>query len=134
MNNFSRLEQEHPDFIKLPKLPYVIGADKTKIFTLDKQTSDTQDSFLKDKIGSKEIVNLYNHVLDRKVDNKDTNEGVAADQLAAYRSLVNRLFYYPDDYEKNIDFVNSLTADEYEQLVETMAKYWELEVKLKPRK
>lgn len=63
MNNFSRLEQEHPDFLKLPKLPYVIGADKAFILALSKQISDNQSPVFAERSSVSNISALYgNHV------------------------------------------------------------------------
>ena len=40
MDNFSRLKNEHHEFFKLPKLPYVLGNTTAIVLALDKNTSE----------------------------------------------------------------------------------------------
>lgn len=130
MNNFSRLEQEHPNFLKLPKLPYVIGADKAFILALSKQISDNQSPVFAERFSVSDIIALY----DRIFNEHNIHHAEEEYPLSAYKFAKGQCADFPVDYAKNLDIINNLQPDEYEQLVETMAKYWELEVKLKPRK
>ena len=124
MNNFFRLKKEHTNFFTLPKLPYVIGTDKAIVLAIDKQISDIEDSFYTDRFSKTDLVHLYNNVFG-EVFSYGSKRGLS--QLEAYAFARGQVFEFPVDYEKNIAIINSLQADEYDQLVIDMEKYLELE-------
>lgn len=117
MDNFSRLKNEHHEFFKLPKLPYVLGNTTAIVLALDKNTSDNQMSFYTDKI---EINGLYNFALHKEDD---------ASKLMAYKLLRSYCYYYPVNYDENISTINGLQPAEYEQFIADMGRYFELEIK-----
>lgn len=117
MDNFSRLKNEHCEFFNLPKLPYVLGNTTAIVLALDKNTSDNQKQFYSDKI---DINDLYNFALHKEDD---------VSKLIAYRLLRSYCYDYPVSYDENISVINSLHPAEYEQLIDDMGRYSELETK-----
>ena len=116
MDNFSRLENEHREFFKLPKLPYVLGNTTSIVLALDKNTSDNQIPFYSDKI---DINGLYNFALHKEDD---------ASKLMAYKLLRSYCYDYPVSYEENISIINGLQPAEYEQFIAAMDRYFKLEI------
>lgn len=117
MDNFSRLEREHHDFFKLPKLPYVLGDTTAIVLALDKNASDNQMQFYAGKIDAN---GLYNFALHKEDD---------ASKLTSYMLLRSYCYDYPVSYDENIAVINNLQPSEYEQLVADMSRYLDLEIK-----
>lgn len=116
MDNFSRLENEHRESFKLPKLPYVLGNTTSIVLALDKNASDNQIPFYSDKI---DINGLYNFALHKEDD---------ASKLMAYKLLRSHCYDYPVSYEENISIINGLQPAEYEQFIAAMDRYFKLEI------
>ena len=109
MDNFSRLENEHREFFKLPKLPYVIGASKAKILTLNESIPNYPSTPDEEWFCAKEIVDLYDRA------------------LIMYDFVKGRCSFANVDFDETINFINALQTDEYDQLVIDMEKYLKLE-------
>ena len=119
MSNVEILMQNYPEFMTLPKLPYVIDPDKAEILSLCKCALEYADA-LPPELCHKDRIDLarelYFHLCAKNQD----------DLLSAYAYTKSILYAYGIKKEDVYNFINALNSVQFQQLIKQMQNYHRL--------